>query len=267
MVIDCHTHLGRNDHINAKVDELLLSMDKAKIDKALVFAGELNDYPTYEMLKEIEPHRDRLYGVASWNFDFTWDDCEKYGSWALGTPQATIFGKLYKAGLITAVKFYTGYYHHMPGGEKITRALEELERFGCPVIFHCGDCLNSVKCAKLKYAHPLNIDEIAVDYPGINFVIAHMGFPWHRDAAEVCYKNSNVYSDFSGFVYKDFSPQDVIKFNKTLEEFLEIAPSDKLLLGTDWPISNQDSYMDTLYSLNMDPESLSLNVKKAFKLP
>jgi Tat protein secretion system quality control protein TatD with DNase activity len=55
MIIDCHVHLGRNEHIKANVKELLDSMDGSKIDKALVFASELNDYPTYEMLDEIKP--------------------------------------------------------------------------------------------------------------------------------------------------------------------------------------------------------------------
>ncbi len=70
MIIDCHTHLGRNEHTNANVGQLLESMDRAKIDKALVFAGELNNYITREMLEENKPHRDRLYGVASWDFEY-----------------------------------------------------------------------------------------------------------------------------------------------------------------------------------------------------
>src|SRR5579885_564391 len=115
MIIDCHTHLGRNEHIKANVGELLHSMDSAKIDKALVFAGELNNYPTYTMLEEIAPHRDRLHGVAAWNFNHTVNlTSPEYGSWALGQHQRSIFAKLYEAGHISAVKFYTGYDHYMP---------------------------------------------------------------------------------------------------------------------------------------------------------
>jgi Tat protein secretion system quality control protein TatD with DNase activity len=221
MIIDCHTHLGRNEHIKSNVNELLASMDASKIDKSLVFAGELNNVTTPEMLAEIEPHRDRLYGVASWNFDFKWANCEDYGVWALGTPQATIFGKLYQAGLISAVKFYTGYDHEMPGGPLITRALE--------------------------------------------------------DTAEVCYKNKNVYTDISGFVYKNFETEDKVKFKKVLDEFLDIASSDKLLFGTDSPISNQRSYIEALdwvatnttnkkVSETLTPQYMTQNTIRAFKL-
>jgi predicted TIM-barrel fold metal-dependent hydrolase len=262
MIIDCHTHLGRNEHIMAGVNGLLHSMDEANIDKSLVFAGELNAYPTDVMLQEIKPHRDRLYGVASWDFEYRYKhrDADMF-------EQEDTLVRLYEAKEIVAVKFYVGYYHKMPSecGEILWR----LNQIGCPAIFHCGDCLNSVKCAKLKYSHPLNIDEVAVDYPNMNFIIAHMGYPWHRDAAEVCYKNDNVYADISGFVYGNFSENDSKKFKKVLEEFMEISSTEKLLFGTDWPISNQKSYLDTLASYNdgsIYGTALTQNVKRAFKL-
>ena len=261
MIIDCHTHLGRNEHISARVDELLKSMDEAAVDKALVFAGDLNNLTTAEMLEEIKLHRDRLYGVAAWDFDYRYKhrDADMF-------EQENNLLRLYESKDIVAVKFYTGYYHKMPSEMELLWRLNEV---GCPAIFHCGDCLNSVKCAKLKYAHPLNIDDVAVDYPNMNFIIAHMGYPWHRDAAEVCYKNANVYADVSGFVYGKFTPDDFTKFRKVINEFKDIAPMDKLLFGTDWPISDQSSYVSIMTTDFGDPweaELLSENVVKAFKL-
>lgn len=259
MLIDCHTHLGRNEHINARVDALLSSMDDAKIDKALVFAGDLNDYPTSDMLQEIAPHQDRLYGVAAWDFDY-----RTRHRYSRMFEQEVNLMELYKAGRIVAVKFYTGYYHTMPN--ELTNILSRMNEVGCPAIFHCGDCLNSVKCAKLKYAHPLNIDEVAVDYPNMNFIIAHCGFPWVKDAAEVCYKNENVYSDISGFVYKNFAGDDLVKFEKMLREFTDIASHEKLLFGTDWPISNQFAYVDALDELGWQTHLMTKIAIKAFKL-
>lgn len=276
MIIDCHTHLGRNEHIKSNVNELLASMDAAKIDKALVFAGELNNVTTPEMLAEIEPHRDRLYGVASWNFNFVFQS-STYGAWAEGLHQRDILSKLYKDGIISAVKFYTGYDHYMPDSPQVRYALEAFRKVKCPVIFHCGDCLNSVCRAKLKYAHPLNIDEVAVDYPDMHFIIAHIGYPWVKDTAEVCYKNKNVYTDISGFVYNNFETEDKVKFKKVLDEFLDIASTDKLLFGTDFPISNQRSYIEALdwvatnttnkrVSEMLSPQYMTQNTIKAFKL-
>jgi len=257
MIIDCHTHIGRNEHIKASADELLHSMDKSGIDKSLVFAGSLNDAPIEWVLEQIAPHKDRLLGV---------------GAYRAGVPdidpgRANQLVDLYLDKKIVAVKFYTGYDHYYPN--QLFNTLSKLEQVGCPAIFHCGDCLNSVKKAKLKYAHPLGIDDVAVDFPNMNFIIAHVGFPWHRDAAEVCYKNNNVYADISGFVYGEFSAMDKIKFKKTINEFLDISSSGKLLFGTDFPISNQKSYLnaiDDCYGEALTAQALTKNVKKVFKL-
>jgi len=252
MIIDCHTHIGRNEHILASADQLLHSMDKSGIDKSLVFAGSLNDAPNKWLLQQIAAHKDRLYGVAAYRPDDV-------------TAQQLVDWYLDKK--IVAVKFYTGYDHYYP--YQISYVLSELEKVGCPAIFHCGDCLNSVKKAKLKYAHPLGIDDVAVDFPKMNFIIAHIGFPWHRDAAEVCYKNDNVYADISGFVYGEFNGMDKIKFKKTINEFLDISSSGKLLFGTDFPISNQKSYLnaiDDCYGEALTAQALTKNVKKVFKL-
>jgi predicted TIM-barrel fold metal-dependent hydrolase len=266
MIIDCHTHLGRNEHIKCTADELLASMDKAGIDQALVFAGDLNDCPNEWMIEQIKPHRDRLHGVMAYNHPhFRWND----------------FFHMAQDNDIKGIKFYTGYDHYYPldlyenKGEKpyssyFYNPLQVCSELGIPAIFHCGDCLNSVKCAKLKYANPLNIDEAAVDYDDVKFVIAHMAYPFQREAAEVCYKNANVYSDISGFVYGKFNTDDCAKFRTVLDEFIAIAGTDKLLFGTDSPISDQSDYVkvvDSIYLFGkITAEALSKNVAKVFNL-
>ncbi len=270
MIIDCHTHLGRNEHVKASVKELLESMDSAKIDKALVFACDFNDCPNNYLFSEIKPHHDRLLAVAAIH-------PHKWENGAQLRKNASDIADLYQAGSIVAAKFYTGYDHYYPGDEACCEYLTDLEDVGCPAIFHMGDCLCSVNHAKLKYAHPLGIDEVAVDFPDMNFIIAHMGYPWVRDTAEVCYKNKNVFTDISGFVYGDFSNEDKVKFKNALNDFLEIADSDKLLFGTDWPISNQRSDIEALEWISVttpnskmseifSPQNLTKNIQKAFKL-
>ena len=74
---------------------------------------------------------------------------------------------------------------------------ELAERHRLPVVFHTGDTYSPR--AKLRFAHPLGIDDVAVDHPKACFVLAHLGNPWLTDAAEVVYKNVNVWADLSGF--------------------------------------------------------------------
>ncbi len=262
MIIDCHTHLGRNEHITASVKELLESMDEAGIDKSLVFAGDLNDAPNNWVLEQVKSHHDRLKVVAAAH-------PLKWASYAEVERDASKLADLYQAADIVAVKFYTGYDHYLPSDRVAGAYLSHLEDVGCPAIFHMGDCLNSVKKAKLRFANPMNIDDVAVDYPKMNFIIAHMAYPFQREAAEVCYKNANVYTDISGFVYDDFKESDRIKFKKVINEVLDISSTDKLLFGTDWPIANQASYIDALdncFGELLTPQSLTQNIVRAFNL-
>lgn len=262
MLIDCHTHLGRNTHINLSVKNLLKSMDDAKIDKSLVFASELGNCSNEWLIKQIKPYRDRLFGVAAYNpSSFRYVD----------------FEKMVEDNGIVGIKFYTGYDHYYPldlyedKGDRPPSSLyhnplQICDDLNIPAIFHCGDCLCSAKTAKLKYAHPLGIDEVAVDYDSVKFVIAHMGYPWHRDAAQVCYKNKNVFADISGFVYGDFTGKTAADFHKVIKEFTDIAGgTDQLLFGSDCPISNQSSYVETVSDI-LGIKSISANAEKVFNL-
>lgn len=255
MIIDSHAHIGRNEHINASVDELLLSMDKSKIDKALVFAGKINDIDNEFLYKQISG-KDRLHGVLACHINDAKYDRDLLRD-LLNDPK------------IVGVKFYLGYEHWYPDNSKIYEVLDYIQYKKKVAIFHCGDCLSSIGNAKLKYAHPLGIDDPAVDFPELKIVIAHIGFPWQQETAEVCYKNKNVYSDISGFVYGDFSFSDKIKFKKVISEFLAICPSNKLLFGTDYPISNQKSYLTALddsFGELLTPRALSHNTEKVFNI-
>ncbi|GAF15492.1 amidohydrolase [Bacillus sp. JCM 19045] len=47
------------------------------------------------------------------------------------------------------------------------------EKHHVPVVFHTGDTY--AENAILKYAHPLTIDEVAVQHRNVTFVMAHLG--------------------------------------------------------------------------------------------
>lgn len=250
MIIDCHTHIGKN----YSVDMLLKSMDKAGIDKALVFAGQIHDNSigcTNEyLLEQIKHHNDRLYGVACYH------------------PSDNIVNLsnlLANNANIVAVKFYLGYDHWYPNDDRIYQALNVCEYRNRPVIFHCGDCLCTVKAAKLRYAHPLGVDDPATDFPNVKMVIAHFGWPWTTDAALVCKKNKNVYADISGFVYGEFDQDDSNAYSNSFEFEVQIADfeitaggTDKLLFGTDWPISDQSSYIQICKEKVFDDEPFKM---------
>lgn len=240
MIIDAHTHIGKKTIIASAAD-LVRSMDKARIDKSLVFAGRINEQSTKILLDDIDPFKDRLVGIGSVSpLSITGPNDPEYKAYYE-------LDALLKADVIKGLKFYIGYEHYYPQDQVIRPFLELLVKYNKPAIFHSGDCFCGVEGSKLKYAHPLNFDDLAVDMPELKIIIAHMGYPWVRDAAEVCYKNKNVYADLSGFVYGKFTSKDFFNYRDEVEEFIKIAGgTQKLIFGTDWPISDQRSYVDTI---------------------
>ena len=101
-------------------------------------------------------------------------------------------------GRVAALKCYLGYLHYEPSHPNYRRYFELAAHHHIPVMFHTGDTFSPY--AKLKYAHPLGVDEVAVDHPNMRFVMCHLGNPWTVDAAEVVYKNINVWVDLSGLL-------------------------------------------------------------------
>jgi len=106
-----------------------------------------------------------------------------------------------RSGRYGCIKIYLGYVHQYAYDKKYEPAYELAEKYDVPVVFHTGD--TNSRRAKLKFADPLTIDEVAVDHPKVRFVIAHCGNPWIESAAEVAYKNPNVFLDGSALLIGD----------------------------------------------------------------
>lgn len=237
MIIDAHTHIHLDPGATDQgVTDLLKAMDRAGIDRAAVFASAINDLPTETLLKKLAPHPDRLFAVGSVS-------PLRKGFYAA----PWMVDDWLADGRIRALKFYTGYEHFHAHDPRLRPWLQALVKHDRPVIFHMGDCYDKIPDALLKYAQPLEVDELAVAMPDLKIIIAHLASPWVTTTAEVCYKNANVYTDCSGFVYGDFDERHARMFRAYWQQIDDITgghAADKILFGTDWPISDTDPYVD-----------------------
>src|SRR5262249_36227441 len=102
---------------------------------------------------------------------------------------------------IVALKGYLGYLYHGPESPGYRPYFELAAKYDIPFIFHTGDNWSTV--AKVKFAHPLLVDEVAVEHRDVKIVMAHFGNPWCMDAAQVMYKNDNVWADVSAILVGD----------------------------------------------------------------
>ncbi len=151
---------------------------------------------------------------------------------------------------VIALKAYLGYLHYYPSDPGYRPYYELAARHRIPFIFHTGDTYSPY--AKLKYAHPLGVDEAAVAHRDVRFVLAHVGTPWMLDAAEVIYKNMNVWADLSGLIVgseDEISDPDArLAIDETLERvrkaFAYAERPNRFLYGSDWPLAPMPLYRD-----------------------
>jgi len=98
------------------------------------------------------------------------------------------------------------------------------EERGLPVMIHTGTSI--FPGARSKYGNPLEIDDVAIDFPDLRIVMAHGGRPfWMEEAFFVLRRHPNVWLDVSGI--------PPLKLLEYFPRFGEIGT--KVLWGTDWP--------------------------------
>jgi len=175
--------------------------------------------------------------------------------------------KLMKNKQIVGIKIFPGYYPVYPNDKRYFPFYKLAGKYDVPVIIHTGDTFGSKHL--VKYSHPLPVDEIAVKFSRTTFILAHLGFPWVREAAELVYKNENVYADLSAFcigrVHK--APAYVIS---DIRYALEASDRpDKFLYGSDWPLVDMKKYIQIIKQAVPQKYHSKIfyeNAKRVFKL-
>jgi predicted TIM-barrel fold metal-dependent hydrolase len=93
-----------------------------------------------------------------------------------------------------------------------------------PVMIHTGTSI--FPGARNKYADPMAIDDVAVDFPELQIIMAHGGRPlWMETCFFLLRRHPNVAMDVSGI-----PPQKLLEYFPRLAEV-----ADQTLWGTDWP--------------------------------
>jgi len=264
-IIDCHTHVNNyhNEDVESLqqcIDDLQREMRRNRVDVALV----LTSY-------KVSPGRPSTREVVQATRDLTNVYIVAGISYQHFSPDKLAELREYlRDGSVRGLKIYPGYEPFYPADEKLRGVYELAAEFTVPVMIHSGDTFTPR--GKVKFAHPLHVDEVAVDYPDVNFIICHLGNPWFRDCMEVVYKNKNVYTDISGLVLGDFSDRFEEFMNKQIQEMLMYGVEpDKVLFGTDWPISSMESYLEFMEELKMPEKDrrkiMYDNAANLFKLP
>jgi len=118
--------------------------------------------------------------------------------------------------------------------ERAYPVFEKASKLEIPVVIHSG--MTWAADAMLKYSHPSLIEDVAHDFPTLNIVIAHMGWPWVLDSVALALKYPNVYLDTS-CLYAD-TPREFIEYVFTKQvpiTLVERSLYRKILFGSNYP--------------------------------
>jgi predicted TIM-barrel fold metal-dependent hydrolase len=144
------------------------------------------------------------------------------------------------------IKLYPSYNHFYPNDNEIYPIYEVANENRLPVLIHTGSSV--FQGAKIKYADPLFLDDIASDFPDLPLLMAHSGRGlWYEKAFFLSRLHPNLYLEISGL-----PPKNLLKYFPHLEQNV-----DKVVYGSDWPgIKSISSNIESIKKLPLAKDSL-----------
>jgi len=167
--------------------------------------------------------------------------------------------RLVSAGRIHGLKLHPPLQQFFPNDRIAYPLYEVFAEAKLPVLFHTGHSgigtgLPGGGGVRLKYGHPMPIDDVAVDFPEMPIVLAHPSFPWQDEAISICLHKPNVYIDLSGWSPKYFSP--------TLVQYANTLLKHKVLFGSDYPLITPDRWLADFDKIGIRDEVRPLILKE-----
>jgi uncharacterized protein len=255
VIVDCHTHVGDREHYGGAFVEdaqrawgadysparTLEQHAEAMrdVDHAIVLAFAAPavglDVPNDYVAEYVRTDPTRLIGFASVD---------------PGRPGAVAeLERAVGAGL-RGLKLGPTYQGFDPLSTAAMELYEAAEALRLPIMWHQGTTF--VRTARLEYALPVQIDKVAIRFPELRIVIAHLGHPWIDDALVVVRKHPHLFTDLSALHPRPW------QLYTGLISACEYRVTDRLLFGTDWPVATVEETMAGLRAVNQFTEGTAL---------
>ncbi|HEU4523013.1 MAG TPA: amidohydrolase family protein, partial [Thermoanaerobaculia bacterium] len=219
-MIDDPSHADAREILSSP-DNLLRFLDQQSIERAccinyvspdvMGFTRETNDW----IAAFTRDHRDRLIPVGSVN---PLHERDVRGEIARVLDLGIRHIKIHPPHQLFSANAYRT---DLPQLAEVYRACEER---GVPVTVHTGTSI--FPRARNVYADPMPVDDVAIDFPRLTIILAHVGRPLYGETAMfLARRHPNVYLDLSGI-----PPKALLRYVPKLPDL-----AAKALWGTDWP--------------------------------
>jgi predicted TIM-barrel fold metal-dependent hydrolase len=271
--VDAHVHLSRywpdlagtayRPDLDYTVAGLLRELDGAGVEIALAISPSEspNVSATLEEGRRLAAESSgRLRPISAVNPTASSDAVDSAVAAWTATPE------------LVALKLFPGYHHFYPHDPRLDPLYEFAVRRKLPVLLHQGDTLD--RKGLVKFARPIEVDEVAVRWPEIQFVICHLGNPWVEETAELVYKDPNVWTDCSGLLAKPSVPYFREMFERSRARLAQliatVGDADRVLYGSDWPLESIRTAVELVETLPIHEEDreriLGGNARRLFRL-
>lgn len=248
MTTDCHTHLWKEEHLSEEFRregermrggpmEVSVAPEahwKAMeaVDKAIVFGLRAHHVgmvvPNDLIAQYVAQHPEKLIGFTSID-----PNEPNY----LDELRRTI-EDLQMRGL----KLGPVYQNYHPMDDRMRPVYEYCQRKQLPILIH--QATTYPRRAPLKFASPLLLEDVALAYPDLVMVIAHMGHPWIAETIVFIRKHPNLFVDISALYYRPW------QFYNGMMLAVEYGVTDKLLFGSDYPVTTPGDSIQGLKEIN-----------------
>jgi uncharacterized protein len=241
MIVDCHTQIW-NSHAqlarDATASAPTVQADESHhlaavepVDKAIVLAFKSRhlgaDIPNRFVAEYVRRYPAKLIGFAGI------DPCEPDCLEELRVAR----DELNLRGVVISPEMQN--FH--PTDTRAMRLYERCAQRGLPVLVEQN---HRHPAARLEYASPILLDEVAREFPQLRIVIARLGHPWVAQTVVLLGKHANVYADVAGLL-----PQSWLSYTALLTAY-EYGVMDKLLFGSDFPYRSPAACIEALYTIN-----------------
>lgn len=143
---------------------------------------------------------------------------------------------------LKGIKMSPIYQNYHPMDKKAQEIYARAQKLGLPILVHQGATFP--RRAPLKYAMPYLLEDVALAFPDLRIVIAHLGHPWENETIVLIRKQPNLYSDISGLFYRPW------QFYNSMLLAQEYNVLHKLFFGSDWPIATPEDTVRGLRNVN-----------------
>jgi uncharacterized protein len=160
---------------------------------------------------------------------------------------------------VKGFKFHPSVQEFFPNDPMAYPLYEVIAEAKLPALFHTGQTgvgagTRGGGGIRLKYSHPMLLDDVATDFPDMPIVLAHPSFPWQEEALSVATHKPQVYIDLSGWSPKYFPP--------ILVQYANTLLKDKILFGSDYPVMSPERWLADFDKLPIKPDVRPLILKE-----